>query len=170
MSRDSETSLDNVLTQLVNGALPDAAFAQVADAPQVAQLVALVRELQMLAPTPQPRLAAGRRRFLNEAARRTQPSCVFGRAGARPLRVFGFAVALVALVFGVLMLAETSPLGERIPVASSSTLTTSPTHMITPTGTTAVPGSLAPIAPTLVTRWANLPHPKPVPTPMVVQD
>ncbi len=158
MSRDLETRLDDALAP---GAL--------ADAPEVASLVAVARELQILAPTPQPRLADGRRRFLNEAARLVQPPRVFERALARPARAFGLAAALVLIVIGALLIAETSFFAGNVPAVSSLTLTISPTHLTTPTGTTAAPMNLAPFAPTQVTHL-SLPQPKPVPTPLASRD
>jgi hypothetical protein len=166
MSRDFETRLDNALTQLANGASPDAVLA---DAPEAANLIAVARELQILAPTPPPRLAQGRRRFLNEVAYLIQPPRSFQRVIARPVQTFGFAAALVLLVLGVLMIAETSLFVGHIPAVSSSTLTISPTHLTTPTRTTAVPMNLAPFAPTLATHL-NSPQPKPVPTPMASRE
>jgi hypothetical protein len=166
MSRDFETRLDNALTQLADGALPDAALA---DAPEVANLVAIAREFQVLAPIPQPRLAEGRRRFLNEVARLIQPPRFLGRVLSPPIQIFGIAAVLVLIVFGVLMIAETNFFAGSVPGASSSTLTMSPTHLTTPTRTTAAPMNLAPFAPTLATHL-NLPQPKPVPTPMATRD
>jgi len=167
MSRDFETRLDDALTQLAQGASPGT---RLADAPEAANLIAVVRELQMLAPAPQPRLADGRRRFLNEAARLAQSPRAFERVMARPARTLGFAAILVLLVFGVLLVAETSFFAGNVPAASSSTLTMSPTHLTTPTRTTAVPLNLAPFAPTLVTHLTNSPQPKPVPTPIATRD
>ena len=166
MSRDFETLLDNALIQLANSVLPDAALA---DAPEVANLVAVARELQILAPAPQPRLAEGRRRFLNQAARLDLPRRVFERVVARPIRAFGFAAALVLIVIGALLIAETSFFAGNVPAVSSLTLTMSPTHLTTPTRTTAAPMNFAPFAPTQATHL-NLPQPKPVPTPIVLRD
>jgi len=167
MSRDFETRLDNALTQLAQGESPDAVLA---DAPEAANLIAVARELQILALAPQPRLAEGRRRFLNEAARLIQPPRFLGRALPRPIQTFGIAAVFVLLMFGVLLIAETNFFASGVPGASSSTLTMSPTHLTTPTRTTAVPMNLAPFAPTLVTHFANLPQPKPVPTPMATRE
>ena len=126
MSRDFETRLDNALTQLAQGASPDAVLA---DAPEAANLIAVARELEILAPAPQPRLTDGRRKFLNEAAHLVQSPRIFERVMVRPARTLGFAVVLVLLMFGVLLIAETNFFAGSVPGASSSTLTTSPTHM-----------------------------------------
>jgi hypothetical protein len=158
MSRSFETRLDD--------ALADAALA---DAPEVTKLVAVARELQVLAPTPQPRLAEGRHRFLNEAARLVQPPHIFERMMVRPARTFGFAAVLVLLVLGVWLIAESSMFVGHVPGVSSSTLTMSPTDITTPTGTTAARMNLVPLAPTLVTHLCS-PQPKPVPTPMSPRD
>ncbi|MEW5717407.1 MAG: hypothetical protein AB1817_02150 [Chloroflexota bacterium] len=166
MSRDFETQLDDALTRFASGASPDTASA---DAPEVANLVAVARALQILAPTPQPRLANGRHRFLNEAARVVQSPRIFERVLARPARTFGLAAALVLLVIGALLIAETSFFAGNVPAVSSLTLTMSPTHLTTPTRTTAAPMNLAPFAPTLATHL-NLPQPKPVPTPLAARD
>ena len=166
MSRNFETRLDDALTQLATGATLDA---ELADVPEVANLIIVARELQILAPAPQPRLAEGRRKFLNEAARMVQPPRVFERAMTPPARVFGFAVVLMLLVVGVWLVMETSTFVGNVPGASSSTLTMSPTHFTTPTGTTATPMNLAPFAPTLVTHL-NPPQPKPVPIPLAAGD
>jgi hypothetical protein len=167
MSRDFETQLDDALAQPAPSASPDATLA---DASEVASLVAVARALQILAPAPQPRLADGRRRFLNETARLVQSPRIFERAMRRPARTLGIAAVLVLLMFGVLLIAETSFFAGSVPGASSSTLTMSPTYLTTPTRTTAVPMNLAPFAPTLVTHLADLPQPKPVPTPMTTRD
>jgi hypothetical protein len=166
MSRDFETRLDDALAQLASGALPDAAFA---DAPEAASLIAVARELQILAPTPQPCLAGGRRRFLNEAARRVQSPRILERVIARPARAVGFAAVLVLIVIGALLIAETSFFASTVPAVSSLTLTTSPTHLTTPTRTTAALMNLVPFTPTQATPL-SLPQPKPVPTPLVSRD
>ncbi|MBM3127257.1 MAG: hypothetical protein FJ009_01315 [Chloroflexi bacterium] len=162
MSCDFETRLDD--------ALAGSASSDLAAAPEVANLIAVARELHILAPTPQPRLADGRRRFLNEAARAIQPPHIFQRVIARPVRTFGFAAMLVLIVVGALLIAQTSFFPGAIPGSSSLTLTMSPTHLTTPTRTTAAPLNLVPFAPTLVTHLTNLPQPKPVPTPIATRD
>jgi hypothetical protein len=167
MSRDFETRLDNALAQLDQGASPDAVLA---DVPEAANLITVARELQMLAPAPQPRLAEGRRRFLNEVARLIQPPHFWGRVLSCPIQIFGIAAVLVLLMFGVLLIAETNFFIGNVPGAGSSTLTMSPTYLTTPTRMTAVPMNLAPFAPTLEIHLANLPQPKPVPTPMATRD
>lgn len=164
MSRDFETRLDDALAQLTNGASVD-----LTDVPESANLVALARELQILAPTPPPRLAEGRRRFLNQAAHLVQPPRLFERAMARPIRTFGFAAVLVLVIVGALLIPETNFFAGNVPAVSSLTLTTSPTHLTTPTRTTAAPMNLAPFAPTRVTHLDS-PQPKPVPTPLAARD
>ncbi|MCI0475930.1 MAG: hypothetical protein L0Y55_06755 [Anaerolineales bacterium] len=164
MSRDFETRLDDALTQLANGVSVD-----LADVPESANLIAVARELQILAPAPQPRLAEGRCRFLNAAARLVQPPRLFDRVLAYPARAFGFAAVLVLIVVGALLIAEMSFFASNVPAASSLTLTMSPTHLTTPTRTTAAPLNLVPSAPTLAAQLDS-PQPKPVPTPMVARD
>jgi hypothetical protein len=166
MSRDFETRLDDALAQLASGALPDAAFA---DAPEAASLIAVARELQILAPTPQPRLAEGRRRFLSQAAQFVQPPRVSERVAARPARAFGIAAVLVLIVIGAWVIAETNFFVGNVPAVSSLTMTLSPTHQTTPTRTTAAQMNLMPFAPTLVIH-SNSPLPQPVPTPLASRD
>lgn len=167
MSPDFETRLDSALTQLANGASPHAVLT---DAPESAHLIAVAHELRLLAPTPQPRLAEGRHRFLNEAARLIQPTRVFERVMSRPVRTFGFAAVLLLIVVGVLVIVETGLFVGNVPVSSSSTLTMSPTYIPTPTRTAAAPMNLAPFIPTFATNLTHLPQPQPVPTPLSTRD
>jgi hypothetical protein len=167
MSRDIETRLDDAWSQVTRNASSDVVSAE---APEVMNLIAVARELQLLAPTPQVRLAEGRRKFLDQAARAIEARRPFERAMRHPARAFGLAGVVVLLVLGVLMIAQMSPFVVQVPETNSSTLTMSPTYMTSPTRTIAVPINLAPSAPTLAARLNDSPQPKPVPTPLALRD
>jgi hypothetical protein len=161
MSRDLETRLDDALARLASGNSPDAALA---DASDVADLIVVARELQILAPTPQPRLAEGRRKFLNEAARLAQPARRFGRGIPRSAPAFVFAAMFVLMVFGALMVTKVIPVAGTETIPLSSSLTMSPTYLPTPLKTATASVNVVSSAPTFVVHLTELPQPRPVPT------
>ncbi len=151
---DIETRLDDTLTRLAGGASAVDAAGNDAD---VQELVRVAQRLQSLAPTPEPRLANSRRRFLAQAARQ--------RAASRwtrllPRRVWAFALTVLVLVAAsaVMLVAWSAVNRQNAPVFQVTlTQTVSPTYAATPAG-----GSQAPAAPVR----ANRPQfPEPCPTP-----
>jgi len=111
--------------------------------------------IESLAPTPAPRLAEGRRRFLN-AAHRSAPSRSSGTAYRAPL------VIATACVCALIVGATLVMLGQPTPAP-----TTSPTFTITPVKTALAPRNAvrAHLVPSPLPEILS-PKPQPVPTPL----
>ncbi len=113
-TRDFETRLDDTLTKFVQDKSRDTAISQVPDA---ADLISLADHLQILTPAPEPRLAEGRRKFLNEAAR-LQDS----RAVQRRVLSLAFASVIVLIVGSLLVIIATTGLGFQANPTLQATL------------------------------------------------
>ncbi len=111
---DFETRLDDTLTQFVQDKSRDTAISQ---APDAADLISLADHLQILTPAPEPRLAEGRRKFLNEAAR-LQDS----RAVQRRVLSLAFASVIVLIVGSLLVIIATTGLGFQANPTLQATL------------------------------------------------
>lgn len=152
-TRDFETELDDALTQLAHGTPIDALKR---DVPEAANLLSVAQRLQLLEPTPEPRLAAGRARLMRQAAERARPRESFGWF-RRP--VFAL-VAIVLVVLAVSMMFVGAVPGFATPVMTP-TYTATPTNAASPSPnqhTLTVP-VFAHSAPT------HVPMPAPAPVP-----
>ncbi len=164
--RDFESRLDDALNPLALDAPVDNLNAS---EPDMAELVRVAHHLQMLAPTPEPQLADGRRRFLHQAARRLEHSSGFtnwlGRAAHRPARAF--AVVVVVIVFAASAMLVFSQSNPALQITSTQTL--APTFTATPTKVSLAPTGAIAKAPHLSidSRHLRVPAPQPVPVPVI---
>ncbi len=151
-SPDFDTQLDDALTRLVQGAPIDALER---DVPEAADLLAVAQRMQLLKPTPEPRLAPGRARFLREAAGLDRPRVInwIGRP----------ALALAAIV--LLVLAVSVMFVGAMPGFATPSLT--PTYTATPTNASPSPVQRSYLAPVhAVSAPPHLPAAVPAPAPV----
>ena len=164
--RDLESRLDDALKQMaLDSPLEDLNGSE----PDTAELVRVAQRLQILAPVPVPQLADGRRRFLNEAARRFEPRAGFlswfGRVAHRP--ALAFAMALVLIIFAASAMMVFSQSNPALQITSTQTL--APTFTATPTKISLAPDGASIVEPQSATdsRHLHLPEPQPVPAPVI---
>jgi hypothetical protein len=163
--RDFESKLDDALRRLMLDVPVDDLTASEPDA---ADLIRVARRLQVLAPTPAPQLADGRRRFLSLAARRLDRggSIVdwFRRTAPRP--ALAFAVALVALLVAAsaMIFSQSNPaLQMTLTQTVAPTFTATPTRIsFSPDGARSVDLRLS-----IDSHDLPLPNPQPVPAPVI---
>lgn len=170
MSRDFEEKLDEALSRLTTGE----PLAEIAErVPDAADLLYVAQRIQILSPAPLPNLAAGRSKFLIEAARvnTSQPIPHRTRRQMIPRRALALAsiAVFVLIVGGTIALAA----GSILPGFSgtpvwwlSSTPTMRPTFTATPTQISLAPFDGDQFRPSLAREndpRAPLPVPNPAP-------
>ncbi len=147
---DFESKLDEVLTRLAHGAPVDDLKREV---PQAGDLLDVAQRLQLLEPTPEPHLGAGRARLLRQAAdSRPQPSQWLRRP------VFALAAIILLVIAASMMFVDAMP--------GFATPSTTPTYTATPTTAAPSPVQHTFVAPAFaisVPRRLPLPAPTPVP-------
>ncbi len=165
--RDFESRLDNGLKQMV----PDASVDSLnASEPDVAELIRVAQHLQILAPTPEPQLADGRRRFLNQATRRLEQKSGFTnwlcRAAHRPAWAFVTVLAVIVFAASAMMVFSQSNPSQEI----TSTQTKAATFTATPTKISLAPNGVNANEPRLSMgshQLVHVPEPQPVPVPVI---
>ena len=164
--RDFESRLDSALKRMtVDAPVEHSSGSE----PETAELIRVAQRLQVLAPAPTPRLADGRRRFLNEAARQLDQSGNtsnwFGRVTHRP--ALALAMILVLLVFAASAMMVFSQSNPALPM--TWTQTAEPTFTATPTKTSLSPDGTRAVDPypSTSSRDPHLPSPQPVPAPVI---
>ena len=153
MAVDFEPRLDSALDRIAEGKPSQAV---VADVPEAAELLVVAEELRMLAPAPPPDLAAGRARFLHEAAKVRAPRPIPAFAGSH------FRMALAAAVLAVLAIV----IGNLVFFQQPSSVSHNPTFTATPTRLSLVPETAPHTTAVLSYPAVRLvPVPMPVPVP-----
>lgn len=148
---DFESRLDDALNQLVGGTVTNDPGSD------VSELISVARGLQIIAPTPEPNLANGRRRLLTAAA----------HVDESPARLwhsrFSFALVGVLAIVVLSVLTMTVMAGGSL-FAQTVTPTMSPTYTTTPTRISFVPSVDA--VPNSIQLNDTQPSPAPIPTPL----
>jgi hypothetical protein len=170
MSGDFEGKLDEALSRLTNGE----PLAEIAErVPDAADLLHMAQRIQILSPAPLPNLAAGRSKFLIEAARvnARQPNLGRTRRQMIPRR----ALALASIAVFVLIVGGTIALAAGANLAGfpgapawwlSSTPTMRPTYTATPTQIPLAPIDANQFQSSLgQANWSRAPLPSPNPAP-----
>jgi hypothetical protein len=163
---DFESRLDDVLQAALDAPVDNLNASE----PDNAELIRVAQHLEILAPTPEPRLADGRRRFLNEAARRLEQrgrfTNWFGRAVHRPAWVF--AMVLVVIVFAASAMMVFSQSNPALQITSTQTMAA--TFTATPTKISLAPNSVIANESHLSMnsrQIVHMPEPQPVPVPVI---
>ncbi len=150
---DFETKLDDALTRLAQGAPVETVKR---DVPEAADLIAVAQRLQLLEPTPEPHLAAGRARLLQQAAEPERPRVSFGWI-RRP--VLALAALIIVLVAASMMFVGATP--------GFATPSLTPTYTATPTNTMPSPSQHTFTAPVFaISAPPGAPDPAPAPAPV----